>query len=105
MLRNFDDFIMASAPFPDDLEFHVFWKECFDRMDKSEKQFHWNEPRVASYMKENLFNAFNKYYQAPWQYGNGAVPLGYTTYAVNAIERSHRLLKHLHFNSVAEAMV
>ena len=101
---------MASAWFPSDLEFHVFWQECFNRMQSSAKRSDWNEPLLAEYMKKNLFNITSGYYRAPWQSGLGAVPLGFTTYATNAIERSHRLIKHLmdpnlYYISVAEVMV
>ena len=54
-----------------------------------------NEPAFAEYLKRNMFDVKGGILRAAWCSGVGAVPLGFTTYAPNAIEVSHRALKHL----------
>ena len=54
-----------------------------------------NQPAFAEYLKKNIFYVKDGILRAAWCSGVGAVPLGFTNYAPNAIEVSHRVLKHL----------
>ena len=89
------DWIEFSAWLPSDEEFHAFWSSVFQRMEASGNPTDFDEPLMAQYLKANIFNMDGPFIRATWQYGLGSVPLGFTTYAPNAIERSHRLLKGL----------
>ena len=68
----------------------------FARLEHAEKaRGDYNEPDFAAYLKKNIFEINDGVILAAWCSGIGAVPLGFTTYAPNAIEVSHRVLKHL----------
>ena len=71
-------------------EFTALWSTVLHRMDTD-----WEEATMARYIRSNLLHVASDVIRASWQTGFGAVPLGCTTYAPNAIERSWRLLKGL----------
>ena len=61
-----------------------------------EHSVYWNEPDMAKYLREHIFVETNGgLLDAPWRCGLGCTPLGFTSYAPNAIEVSHRVLKGL----------
>ena len=53
----------------------------------------FNEPLMADYLRKNVLDCKAQFIRAPWCSGFGAVPLGLTTYAPNAIEATWRVLK------------
>ena len=55
----------------------------------------WNEPAMAAYLREHIFNVEGPRIRAMWACGFGCVPLGFTTDAPNCIERCHRTVKGL----------
>ena len=55
----------------------------------------FGEPRMAQYLRSEILCESGGFFRALWQYGYGSTPLGFTSYAPNAIERSHRMVKHL----------
>ena len=87
--------MVASATFPNDVEFHTFWSSFIKRCEASEKKSNWSEPEVATYFKKSILNCSTDMIRAPWVSGLGAVPVGYSTYAANAEERKHRIIKDL----------
>ena len=89
------DFIEFSAGLPSDEEFHCLWSSIFQRMRSKEEKTDWNEPEMEKYLRKNIFESEGEYITASWRSGICDVPLGYTTYAPNAIEVSHRVLKGL----------
>ena len=54
-----------------------------------------DEPEYAKYLEEEILDMSGDLIRASWQSGVGAVPLGFTTYATNAIESTWRILKGL----------
>ena len=92
------DWIETSAWFPSDLEFDTFWRSVFGRMESAESPTDFAEPAMAAYLKDHIFDCTGTFIRATWAYGLGAVPLGLTTYAPNAIERTWRLVKGLILN-------
>ena len=54
-----------------------------------------DEPEYAEYLEAELLEMSGEFIRASWQTGIGAVPMGFTTYAPNAIESTWRLLKQL----------
>ena len=101
--------IEFSAWLPDWDEFDAFWREAFKRMENSASSTDWNEPAMAKYLKEHIFDMAGPLIKAYWVCGLGAVPLGFTTFAPNAIESYWRLLKGMldpgyQNNSIAELM-
>lgn len=89
------DFIEFSSTLPSDLEFSVFWTSVLARMKQDQATTDFNEPRMAAYLEENILQSDSGLVTASWRSGLGHVPLGYSCYAVNAIERSHRVVKGL----------
>lgn len=64
----------------------------------------------AADLKKHIFVMLGGRVRAFWQYGLGCVPLGYTTYAPNTAERTHRTIKDLlpssfHHESITNLMV
>ena len=89
------EFIQWSAALPSQLEFHVVWRSILERMEKKECSTDWNEPDMAKYIREHILVETSGLLDAPWRCGLGCTPLGFTSYAPNAIEVSHRVLKGL----------
>ena len=89
------DIIMASAVFPSDEEFTACWSSALRRMENSASPTDWNEPLLAAYLRDHIIDTTGPLHRALWSTGLGAVPLGFTAYAPNAIERTWRLLKGL----------
>ena len=81
-----------SAWLPSDLEFSVFWADVVSRLQSSELPTDFGEAGFAEYLGKNILVLDTEGIRAHWASGLGAVPLGYTTYAPNAIERHHRTL-------------
>ena len=54
-----------------------------------------DESEYADYLEAEILNMSGDLIRASWQSGVGAVPLGFTTYAPNAIETTWRILKIL----------
>lgn len=103
-------FIQWSAFLGTDLEFHTFWEETLSRMEAELLETDFREPTMAKYLKEHIFDLEGPLIRASWQSGQGAVPDGFTTWAANAIERTHRTLKDLydtlpHKQSIGELIV
>lgn len=48
---------------------------------------------MAAYMEANILTVNETGFSAPWRSGLGTVPLGFSSYAPNAIECSHRVAK------------
>ena len=55
----------------------------------------WDEHEYANYIEAELLDITGEFIRASWQSGFGAVPVGFTTYATNAIESTWRLVKQL----------
>eukprot|EP00959_Pyramimonas_sp_CCMP1952_P362533 7592199-Pyramimonas_sp.AAC.1 len=55
------------------------------------KKSNWDQPELAKYLKNYTLICKEGIIRATW--ASGAVPYGFTTFAANAIERQHRLLK------------
>ena len=89
------DFVEFSATLPNDNEFAVFWDSVLARMKADQVTTDFNEPRMATYLEENIFTINETGISSPWRSGLGTVPLGYSSYAPNAIESSHRVVKSL----------
>ena len=70
-------------------------QEPIARLEHCEDKGDWDEPIFAAYLKKHIFDIEDGVIRAAWCCGIGAVPLGFTTYAPNAIESSHRVLKGL----------
>ena len=70
--------IEATASFPSDAEYNAFWSHILSRMDASEKHADFSEPEMGKYVRKEIINS-------PWRCGLGCVPLGFTTFAPNAI--------------------
>lgn len=64
-------------------------------MARSAGETDFNEPGMARYVSKHILDTTGPLIRASWNSGLGAVPLGFTTYAPNAIERAHRLTKGL----------
>ena len=88
-------FVEWSCFLPNDLEFHAFWDAVLTRMRGTTLETDFNEPDMADYLQQHIFDFSAGYWRASWQSGLGAVPNGYTTYAGNCIERNHRTVKDL----------
>ena len=95
LLQILLDCVEFSATLPTDVEFHTYWSSIFMRLSNSELPTDWNEPAFCQYLQTHIFDLSGPCIKASWCYGVGSVPLGFTTYATNSIERSHRLLKGL----------
>ena len=95
LARVIVDWVEFSAALPNDLEFHVFWASILRRMEssRSSSTTNFEEAAMAKYLKDHILDMSGPCIRASWQCGLGAVPMGFTTYAVNAIERAHRSLK------------
>ena len=90
------DILHWSAWLPSDLEFSTLWTSALTRLRGHEASTDWGEPLLASYLEANLLEVSpDGSIAAAWQSGFGKVPVGFTTYAPNCIERSWRLLKSL----------
>lgn len=95
LLTDLISWIEFSAWLPSDLEFHTFWSHLLTRMKNCEEPTDFNEPAMAKYLAECIFDGSGPLLRSAWSTGLGLVPLGFTTYAPNAIESSHRVLKGL----------
>ena len=89
------EFIQWSAALPSQLEFHVVWRSILERMEKKECSTDWNEADMAKYIREHILVETSGLLDAPWRCGLGCTPLGFSCYAPNAIEVSHRVIKGL----------
>jgi hypothetical protein len=89
------EWIDFSAWLPTDTEFDCFWRSVLQRMKSSSAPTDFDEPDMARYLERNIFDTTAGILRATWSCGLGCVPYGITTYAPNAIEVSHRVLKHL----------
>ncbi|CAE7597065.1 unnamed protein product, partial [Symbiodinium microadriaticum] len=94
LLPNIIDWIEFSASLPPGAEFSAFWTSILDRMKSSASETDFAEPAMARYLEEHILQSPGLF-DAPWMSGYGTTPLGYTTYAPNSIEVSHRVLKGL----------
>ena len=78
------------------IEFTALWKSALLRLREDQAATDWREPLLADYLEANLLQvSADGSITTPWRSGLGCVPLGFTTYAPNSIERSWRLLKSL----------
>ena len=82
------DRVDFSAWLDNDDEFHVLWVSTLERMRGD-----WKETEMAEYLETHLLTQVDGQWRAKWSSGLGSVPLGFTTYADNTIEVSHRVLK------------
>ena len=89
------DFVEFSASLPSDDEFDCFWNSVLLRMRSKSAATDWGEPDMEKYLRRHILDEEKSVLSAPWRSGLGHVPFGYTTYAPNAIEVSHRVLKGL----------
>lgn len=64
-------------------------------MEASTLETDLREPEMARYLRNHILDSTGPLLRATWASGLDAVPVGYTTYAANAIERNHRTLKDL----------
>ena len=89
------EWLMFAAWLPSDIEFHCFWDSILDRMRNSRCSTDFDEPKMAAYLEQHILDGSGDLWRAPWACGLGCVPLGFTTYAPNAIETTWRVLKGL----------
>ena len=89
------DWVQFTATLPSHEEFTAFWTSCFARMESKTRPTDFGEKKMAKYMKKNLFNEDGHLWTAPWCCGLGLLPPGITSFAPNAIEVQHRVLKGL----------
>ena len=89
------EWLMFSSWLPSDIEFDVFWRSILERMRNSRCATDFREPAMAEYIASHILDAGGPLLRAPWASGLGCVPLGYTTYAPNAIEATWRVIKGL----------
>ena len=109
MKKVLDDYMLCSATFGCDLEFHTFWESVLDRLENDRCSTDWNEPMMAKYIGKNLLHDSSGTWRAPWQSGYASVPPGFTCYAPNTIEVTWRLIKNIlgdgrRFQTCAELM-
>jgi hypothetical protein len=93
LLPKILEWVDFSAWLHRDEEFDVFWRHLLGRMRHNEEEGDLNEPEFADYLEQEMLDISGPLIRAAWQSGFGAVPLGFTTYAANAIEVTNRLLK------------
>ena len=86
---------MFSSTLPSDEEFHAFWQNALTRLRGQKAPTDLREKRMAEYLEKNVLDVSGNLIRASWTFGLGIVPLGFTTYAPNAIEVQHRILKGL----------
>ena len=84
---------MFSSTLPSDEEFHAFWQNALTRLRGQKAPTDLREKRMAEYLEKNVLDVSGNLIRASWTFGLGIVPLGFTTYAPNAIEVQHRILK------------
>ena len=89
------DFVQWTASLPSQVEFDAVWSSIISRLEGDACVTDWNEKEMASYIREHILTKTNGMWDAPWRCGVGTTRLGLTSYAVNAIESSHRTLKSL----------
>ena len=123
-----------TAWLPSTAEFTAFWASVLARMKSNAQPTDFGAPWLASclarrggtrmetlrrpteerafrdYLEKNILMSVKGGLGALWQYGLGSVPVGFTTYSTNAIERSHRMVKGMIGSArrqldVGEAMV
>ena len=80
---------------PEYIEFHTFWDNILKRMTDSETTTDFKQPEMTKYMRSFILDISDVYISTPWISGPSAVSLDYTTYASNAIARTHRTMKRL----------
>jgi hypothetical protein len=85
--------IQCSAPFPRDDEFQAYWESILERMYANKEKTDFDEAKMADYLANHILDIDGDRIRAAWQTGYGAVPLGFTTYAPNTIEVTHRVVK------------
>ena len=86
------EWVEFSAWLCSDHEFDCFWDTILTRMGDPKD---WNEPLMAKYLSKHILDTSGPLIRASWACGFGCVPLGFTTYAPNCIERCHRTVKGL----------
>ncbi len=89
------EWVEFSAWLPNDLEFDCFWWHILLRMSSSGAPTDFDEPAMARYLATFILCCQGNIIRAAWASGFGAVPLGFTTYAPNCIERCHRTVRGL----------
>ena len=95
LLDSIIEWVEFSAWLPSDHEFDAFWRSILDRMRNARCETDWDEPDMASYLETHILDCSADLIKASWNSGYGAVPLGFTTYAPNAVESTWRVLKGL----------
>ena len=94
LLPVLTDFLQCSAFLPSTLEFSCFWTTVLERLQAPAPDG-WGEPAMHDYLLKYLLSKNGDVLTATWRSGFGTVPLGFSTYAPNAVERTWRLLKGL----------
>ena len=92
LLQEILDQVMFAATLPSDGESNLVVDNLLKRM---ESPTDWDEPAMASYMRECILTVRDGLLAAHWQSGVQAVPPGFTTYLLNAQERAWRTVKGL----------
>ena len=92
LLPVLSEFLEGSAFLPSTTEFSTFWAAVLGRLRSEDG---WAEEKMHDYLLSNLLSQEGDVLSSSWRSGLGSVPVGYSTYAPNSIERCWRLLKGL----------
>ena len=88
LLKVFKPWVQWIAFLPNDIEAHAFCKEAFDRMEHEVLDTDFKEKHFAEYLKQHIFDiGGDSIIRCQFASGLGAMPLGYTTWAANSMER------------------
>jgi hypothetical protein len=97
---DLDEWIVFSAFLPNDEEFIAFWSHILERLKHNEFNGDLDEPAMAKYLEEHVLDVSGDLIKATGCSGLGTTPLGFTSYAPNSIEVSHRILKAMMGNGM-----
>ncbi len=89
------DWVEFAATLPEDFDFDCFWESVLQRMAGNTHAPDFREPAMAQYLRKHILDDSGAFLRAPWRCGLGSVLLGFTTYATNAVEVSHRVVSGL----------